>query len=155
MSGRLEVDCQGKVMVSNLSKQTYFAPSRNLPRVRCKVLNHQRLSTLRWDNLLTSLRSGSSGSLVSFVQQHPGDGYLEEWHPSFLATKANAEDNPTWNEAMTGPSLKDSNRLVNQSWTRWSRKSAGTSSIGLLIALPYQVCEYTRSKDSRTARCEN
>jgi hypothetical protein len=90
-------------LLSILSKQTYFAPSRNLPRVRCEVLNRQRLSTLRWDNLLTSLRSGSYGSLVSFVRQHSEDGYIEEWHPSLLATKANAEDNPTWNEAMTGP----------------------------------------------------
>jgi hypothetical protein len=28
---------------------------------------------------------------------------IEEWHPSILATKANAEDHPTWNEAMNGP----------------------------------------------------
>jgi hypothetical protein len=57
--------------------------------------NHQRLSTLRWDNLLTSLRSGSYGSLLSFVQKHSEDGYINEWHASLLATKANA--------AMNGP----------------------------------------------------
>jgi hypothetical protein len=77
---------QDFVLLSNLSKQTYFTPPRNLPRVQCEVLNHQRLSTLRWDNLLTSLRSGSFGSLVSFVQQNSEDGYLEEWHPPLLAT---------------------------------------------------------------------
>jgi hypothetical protein len=91
------------VLLTNLSKQTYFAPTRNLPRVRCEVINHQRLSTLRWDNLLTSLRSGSYGSLLSFVQKHSEDGYINEWHPSLLATKANAEDNPTWSDAMNGP----------------------------------------------------
>jgi hypothetical protein len=66
------------VLLSKLSRQTYFAPSRNVPRVLCAVLNHQRLSSPRWDNLLTSLRSGSYASLLSFVQQHPEDGYLDE-----------------------------------------------------------------------------
>jgi hypothetical protein len=89
------------VLLTNLSMQTYFA--RNLPRVRCEVINHKRLSTLRWDNLLTSLRSGSNGSLLSFVQKHSEDGYINEWHPSLLATKANTEDNPTWSDAMNGP----------------------------------------------------
>jgi hypothetical protein len=91
------------ILLTNLSKQTHFAPLRNLPRVRCEVLNHQRLCSLQWNNLLTSLRGGSYGSLLSYVQQHSENGFLDEWHPSLLATKANAEDNPTWDEAMNGP----------------------------------------------------
>jgi hypothetical protein len=91
------------ILLNKLSKQTHFAPAKNLPRIRCEVLNHQRLSTLRWDDLLTSIRGGSFGALLSFTQQHSDDGFLEEWHPSLLSTKANLEDNPSWNEAMNGP----------------------------------------------------
>jgi hypothetical protein len=53
------------ILLTNLSKQTHFAPSRKLPRVRCEILNHQRLSSLKWDNLLTSLRGGAYGSLLN------------------------------------------------------------------------------------------
>jgi hypothetical protein len=91
------------ILLNKLSKQTSFAPTRNLPRIRCEVLNHQRLSTLNWDDLLTSIRGGSYGALLSFTQQHSDDGFLDEWHPSLLSTKANLEDNPPWNEAMNGP----------------------------------------------------
>jgi hypothetical protein len=55
------------VLLSNLSERTHFAPSRNLPRVRCEVFNHQKLSNLQWDALLTSLRGGSFGSLLSYT----------------------------------------------------------------------------------------
>jgi hypothetical protein len=80
------------ILLNNLSKQTRF---------RCEVLNHQRLSILSWDNLLTCFRGGAYGSLLSYTQQHSDCGFIEEWHPALLATKA--EDNPTWNEAMNGP----------------------------------------------------
>jgi hypothetical protein len=56
-----------------------------------------------WNTLLTSLRRGNYGALLSYMQRQSSDGYIEEWHPSLLATKANAEDHPTWNEAMNGP----------------------------------------------------
>jgi hypothetical protein len=104
------------VLLSKLSKQTYFAPSRQLPRVRCEVLNDQRLSTLRWDNLLTSLRSGSYGSLLSFVQQHSEDGYLDEWHPSLLATKANAEDKGRRHEWPLFPRIQKGLPIGNFNW---------------------------------------
>jgi hypothetical protein len=77
------------ILLNNLSKQTSFAPTRKLPRVRCEVLNHQRLSTLRWDDLLTSIRGGSYGALLSFTQQHSDEGFLNEWHPSLLSVGTN------------------------------------------------------------------
>jgi hypothetical protein len=58
---------------------------------------------LNWDNLLTSVQRGTYGALLSFTQQHSSDGFIEEWHPSLLATKANAEDHPSWDEGMSGP----------------------------------------------------
>jgi hypothetical protein len=86
-----------------MSKQARFAPSRNLPKVSVEVLNRQYLSTLNWDNLLTSVQRETYGALLSYTQQHSSDGFIEKWHPSFLATKANAEDHPSWDEAMSGP----------------------------------------------------
>jgi hypothetical protein len=40
---------------------------------------------------------------LSYVQRNSVDGFAEEWHASIPAPKANAEDHPTWNEAMNGP----------------------------------------------------
>jgi hypothetical protein len=37
------------------------------------------------------------------MRQNAEDGFLGEWHPSLLATKANAKDTPTWGDAMNGP----------------------------------------------------
>jgi hypothetical protein len=41
------------------------------------------------------------------MQRQSSDGYIEEWHPSLFASKANAEDNPTWDEATNGPYAND------------------------------------------------
>jgi hypothetical protein len=74
-----------------------------LPCVRCEVFNHQKLSTLQWDDLLASLRGGSYGAFLSYTQQNSDGGFLSKWHPCLLATKANAEDYPSWDKAMNGP----------------------------------------------------
>jgi hypothetical protein len=58
---------------------------------------------LRWEELKTYCLSGTLGAYTSYTQPETVDGYIEDWHPSLLATKANAEDLPTWNEAMNGP----------------------------------------------------
>ena len=31
------------------------------------------------------------------------EGTIEDWHPAFLSSQANAADNPTWEEVMNGP----------------------------------------------------
>jgi hypothetical protein len=87
----------------NLSKQTLFHAGAQLPRVRGEKINEQRLAMLRWNELLTLCRAGNMGAFATMVQMNTIDGFLEDWHPSLLATKANAEDTPTWNEAMNGP----------------------------------------------------
>jgi hypothetical protein len=87
----------------NLSKQTTFSASNRLPRVRGERLNDQRLASLRWEDLKRHCLSGTIGALASQLQRETVNGYLEEWNPALLATKANAEDVPTWNEAMNGP----------------------------------------------------
>jgi hypothetical protein len=37
------------------------------------------------------------------LSKNTTNGYIEEWNPALLATKANAEDVPSWDEAMNGP----------------------------------------------------
>jgi hypothetical protein len=100
------------VLFNSLSKQTWFAPSRNLPKVSCEVLNRQYLSSLKWDNLLTSLQRGNYGSMLSYMQRQSSDGYIEEWHPSLLASKANAEDNPSWDDAGSKTTTKTTEKKV-------------------------------------------
>ena len=43
--------------------------------------------------------------MENILLQHtdPYDGTVEEMHPFALATKADAADNPTWEQAMNGP----------------------------------------------------
>lgn len=90
-------------ITGTLSKQTKFSFSKTLPRFRGEVLNQQRLSTLRWNELLTSVKKGTYGALLTELRRNSPDGFIEEWNPSLLATKANAEDHPTYEEAMNGP----------------------------------------------------
>ncbi len=71
-------------LVTNLSKQTSFPTNQRLPRINGEVLNHQRLSTLQWNDLLSSLRGGTYGALLSYTRRHSSDGFIEEWHPSLL-----------------------------------------------------------------------
>jgi hypothetical protein len=47
---------------------------------------------------------------------------LEEWHPSILATKANAEDHPTWNEAMNGPFANGSRKACELEYNTLEEK---------------------------------
>jgi hypothetical protein len=77
------------VLLPQLSNQIYFTNSRNLHLVRCEILNYQRFSILLWDNLpkITSIRGGSFGAMLSFIQQHSENGFLGEWHPALWATK--------------------------------------------------------------------
>ncbi|KAG7343789.1 reverse transcriptase RNA-dependent DNA polymerase [Nitzschia inconspicua] len=82
---------------------TKFEYGHKLPRVQGEVLNNQRLATLNWNNLLQTCRTGSYGAFLTELQRNTVDGYVEEWNPALLATKANAEDHPDWDTAMNGP----------------------------------------------------
>jgi hypothetical protein len=89
---------------SNLSKQRIFPsdPAR-LQRVRQSHLNQQALARLDWSNLRDMCIKGTYGFFLAELNQNIQDGYVEEWNPALLGTKANAEDNPSWNHAMNGP----------------------------------------------------
>jgi hypothetical protein len=43
--------------------------------------------------------------MYSMLQREtdPMEGTVEHMEPTVLATKANSEDNPTWDQAMNGP----------------------------------------------------
>jgi hypothetical protein len=87
----------------HLSKQTMFKRGIQLPRIRGERYNEEKLANLRWHELTEMCRSGTLGAFLSQLQKETVDGYIEDWNPALLATKANAEDMPTWNEAMNGP----------------------------------------------------
>jgi hypothetical protein len=87
----------------SLSKQTKFDYGATLPRVHGEQLNQQRLATLSWDNLRECLIKGTYGSFLTELSKNTTNGYIEEWNPALLATKAIAEDVPSWDEAMNGP----------------------------------------------------
>lgn len=67
--------------------------------------NSQYLMALQWTQLISSLKSNNTKSMQGLLAQHidPNDDTLEWMHPMVLASKANSEDNPTWEEAMNGP----------------------------------------------------
>ena len=54
---------------------------------------------------IDAIRSVDQGNMENILLQHtdPYDGMVEEMHPFALATKADAADNPTWEQAMNGP----------------------------------------------------
>ena len=73
-------------------------------RVRAECLNAQFLHSLDWSDVLSTLPEGSWKTMLTNINLHTTDEGLVEWlHPLALATKANNEDNPNWNEAMNGP----------------------------------------------------
>jgi hypothetical protein len=71
------------------------------------------------------------------MRQNAENGFLGEWHPSLLATKANAEDNPTWDDAMNGPysqgfkqacQLEIDTQMKMECWDAADRPRIGLSS---------------------------
>jgi len=87
----------------NLSKQTKYSPGSTLPRVPGSLINNLRLATLNWDKLCATCIKGTYGAFLSELGRNSENGFIEEWNPAFLATKANKEDHPDWNTAMNGP----------------------------------------------------
>jgi hypothetical protein len=63
------------------------------------------LMGLNWNHVVMSLRSVDHLAMMTLVKWHTDiDENTVEWmHPMVLAAKANAEDNPTWDQAMNGP----------------------------------------------------
>ena len=69
------------------------------------LLNQRFLSTLCWTETLDYLQSNEFARMWSLaINDMDMDNDTYEWlHPMILAAKANAEDNPSWEEAMNGP----------------------------------------------------
>ena len=75
---------------------------RRAPR---SALNRQYLNSLNWERALSAIRSNSLKSMIAQMQTFtdPDDGTLDWMNPMIFGAKANADDNPTWEQAMNGP----------------------------------------------------
>ena len=87
----------------------YFPRGSTRPKqkVRRELLNAQFLQSLTWDTLTSAIASKSKDLLAMdlWLDRHtdPDTRWIEEMHPMALATKADAADNPSWEQAMNGP----------------------------------------------------
>ena len=74
-------------------------------KVQREQLNAQFLQSLKWNAAIDAIRSVDQHNMENILLQNtdPYDGMVEEMHPFALATKADAADNPTWEQAMNGP----------------------------------------------------
>ena len=73
-------------------------------KVLREQLNVQFLQSLNWNTALEMISSVDHRNMENILQQSdPYDGTVEEMHPFALATKADAADNPNWEQAMNGP----------------------------------------------------
>ena len=77
-------------------------------KIRMGVLNNSYLNNLHWDEENAQSYTGYSKFYYSKVKPeiNPSDNTLEYFHPMWLNSKANNEDNPLWAEATTGPNSK-------------------------------------------------
>ena len=74
-------------------------------KVQREQLNTQFLQSLQWNTAIDAIRSVDHRNMENILQQNtdPFYGTVEEMHPFALATKADAADNPTWEQAMNRP----------------------------------------------------
>ena len=74
-------------------------------KVQREQLNTQFLQSLRWNTAIDAIRSVDHRNMENILLQNtdPFYGTVEEMHPFALATKADAADNPTWEQTMNGP----------------------------------------------------
>jgi hypothetical protein len=92
-------------LTSNYSPHAYKNPKHS---VRASLYNDQFLMALNWTQAVESLRSIDHSAMMNLVERHTDiENNTVEWmHPMILAAKANADDNPTWEQAMNGPDRK-------------------------------------------------
>lgn len=86
-----------------LSRQLLFPRAARSPKVGRDHLDRQHIMTLDWGKLLSLCKTGTLGAFATAIQRESTDGYVNYMDPSLLATMANSEDHPTWDEAMNGP----------------------------------------------------
>jgi hypothetical protein len=58
-----------------------------------------------WDRLVDSLKTGSLGKLIAQmnIETDQDLNTVEEYNPALLSSKASEDDNPTYEQAMSGP----------------------------------------------------
>ena len=78
----------------------FYNPKRKVAGSR---LNQQFLMSLQWNQMIESLRSSDLRAMLSSSEYDYEENTVEWMHPLTLSARANAEDNPTWEEAMSGP----------------------------------------------------
>jgi hypothetical protein len=80
-----------------------------LPRIRANVLHEQRISTLQWDKLVTSMKTGNFGQMMVEIAKNTDipNYTIEELYTGILAAKENNKDNPSSGSAMNGPQKED------------------------------------------------
>jgi hypothetical protein len=90
-------------------------PGRNLPRtllarsqqkIRALDLEQQYVhEKLDWSQAINSMQSGTLGAYWAEMECNTDPTYntVEEWNPSIISVKANANNNPNWGQAISGP----------------------------------------------------
>ena len=68
-------------------------------------MNVSGLHNIKWEESQASSSVDYSNFYATNAAHaiNPREGTLESFHPLLLSAKANAKDNPTWNEATNGP----------------------------------------------------
>ena len=88
----------------NPNQKSYHYLSRSR---KCKLscIQDSFLMAMKWKYLTDLLHSSDLKLYISNMQQHTDlDKNTVEWlHPTLFMIQANAQDNPTWDEAMNGP----------------------------------------------------
>jgi hypothetical protein len=74
-------------------------------KVRAGLLNEQQIQGLRWDRMLDSLKTGSLGKLMAQmnIETDQDLNTVEEYNPALLSSKVSEDDNPTYEQAISGP----------------------------------------------------
>jgi hypothetical protein len=87
----------------NNSSYSYGANPKQ--KIKAGTLNEQFLMSLKWTQALEFMKSADLKAMLMKIDEHTDldEGTVEWMHPLILAMKANAEDNPNWQQAMNGP----------------------------------------------------
>jgi hypothetical protein len=74
-------------------------------KFRARLLNEQHIQGLHCDRLVDSLKSGSLGKLIAQmnIETDQDLNTVEEYNPALLSSNASEDDNPTYEETMSGP----------------------------------------------------
>ena len=74
-------------------------------KIKQSDLNQEFIMGLKWGAFTESLKSADLQIVMTLLGQHTyvDHNTIEQMNPMILGAQANAQDNPTWNQAMNGP----------------------------------------------------